>query len=99
MPDLAFNLFSLMAAHTRGVGFATDDKDMSVTLADGRLRFWSDGSGYSNYGRRIYPDDDCIPFPLRVPDSIENAKQLALPVPLEVPMVVMTRMKMSSSIT
>ena len=39
VPSLAFNLFSLMAAHTRGVGFATDDKDMSVTLADGRLKF------------------------------------------------------------
>ena len=39
MPDLAFNLSSSMAAHTREVGFATDDEDMSVTLADGRLRF------------------------------------------------------------
>ena len=48
MPDLAFNLFSLMAAHTRGAGFVTDDEDMSVTLADGRLRFWSDGQGLSN---------------------------------------------------
>lgn len=28
-----------MAAHIRGVGFATDDKDMSVTLVDGRLGF------------------------------------------------------------
>ena len=37
VPSLAFNLFSLMAAHTREVGF--DDKDMSVTLADGRLKF------------------------------------------------------------
>ena len=45
--DLAFNFFSLMAAHTRGVGFATDDEDISVTLVDGRLRFFSDGSGYS----------------------------------------------------
>ena len=88
MPDLAFNLFSLMAAHTRGVGFATDDKDMSVTLADGRLRFWSDGSGDSNYGRRIGPDDDYIPFSLSVPDPIENPVQPALPVPLGVPVVV-----------
>ena len=30
VPDLAFNLFSLMTAHTRGVGFVTDDEDMSV---------------------------------------------------------------------
>ena len=47
VPDLAFNLFSLMAAHTRGVSFTTDDSDKSVTLLDGRLRFWSDGTGYS----------------------------------------------------
>ena len=26
-PDLAFNMFSLMAVHTSGVGFATDDED------------------------------------------------------------------------
>ena len=87
MPDLAFNLFSLMAAHTRGVGFATGDKDMSVTLVDQRLRFWSDGSGYFNYGRRINPDDDCIPFPLSVPDPFENPVQPALHVPLGVPVV------------
>ena len=38
LPSLAFNLFPIMAAHTRRVGFATDDEDMSVTLADGRLK-------------------------------------------------------------
>ena len=59
---------------------------MSVTLVDGRLRFCSDGSGYSDYGRRIDPDD-YIPFPLWVPDSIENAMQPALPVPLGVPVI------------
>ena len=74
-----------MAAHTRGAGFATDAAEMRVTLADGHLRFWSDGSGYSNYGRRIDPDDDYIPFPLSVPDPIENAVQPALPVPLGLP--------------
>ena len=75
-----------MVAHTRGVGFATDDEDMSATLPDGHLRFWSDGSGYSNYGR-IDPDDDYIPFPLPVPDPIENPVQPALPVPLGFPMI------------
>ena len=50
VPGLAFNLFPLRAAHTRGVGFATDDKDVSVTLADGRLQVWSDGSEHYNYG-------------------------------------------------
>ena len=78
VPDLAFNLFSLMAAHTRGVGFATDDEDMRETLVDGRLRFWIDGSGYSNYGRRIDPDNNYIPFPLSVPQSIENFMQPVL---------------------
>ena len=87
VPDLAFNLFSLMAAHTRGIGFTTDDVDMSVTLVDGRLRLSSDGSSYSNYGRRIDPDDDCIPFPLSVPDPIENAGQPSLPAPLGFPVV------------
>ena len=58
-----------------------------MTLVDGRLRFWSDGSGYLNYARRIDPDDDHIPFPLSVPDPIENSVQPALPVPLGVPVV------------
>ena len=57
-----------------------------MTLVDGRLRFWSDGSGYSNYGRRIGPDDD-IPFSLSVPEPIENAVQPALPVPLVFPVI------------
>ena len=39
VPSSAFNPFPLMAAHTRGVGFAIDDKDRSVTPADGRLKF------------------------------------------------------------
>ena len=85
VPSLAFNLFSLMAAQTRGVGFATDDKGMSVTLADGRLKVWSDGSGYCNYGRRIDPGDDYIPFPLSVPEPIENVEQPAHPISLEFP--------------
>ena len=82
MAELAFNLSSSMAAHTRGVGFATDVAETSVTLADGHLRFWSDGSGYSNYGRKVDPDDDYIPFPLSDPDPIENTVQPALPLPL-----------------
>ena len=85
VPSLAFNLFSSMAAHTRGVGFATDDKDMGVTLADGRLKFWSDGSGYCIYGRRIDLDDGYIPFPLLVPEPIENVVKPAHPMSLEFP--------------
>ena len=58
-----------------------------MTLADGRLRFWSDASGYSNYGRWIDPEDDNIPILLSVPDPIENPAQPALPAPLGVPVV------------
>ena len=87
MPDLAFTLFSLMATHIRGLNFALDDKYMSVTLVDGRLRFWSDGSGYLNYGRRIDPDDDYIPFTLSFPNPIENPVQPALPLALGVRVV------------
>ena len=50
-----------MAVDTRGLGFATQDEGMSVTLEEGRRRFWSDGSGYSTYGRRIYSDDYPVP--------------------------------------
>ena len=87
VPDLAFSLFSLLVANTRGVGFATDDEDMSMTLVDGRQRFWSDGSGYSKYGRRIDPDDDYIPFPLSMPEPIESPVQPAVPAPLWFPVI------------
>lgn len=39
VPDLAFDLLSSVVAHTRGVSFATDDSNESVTLLDRRLRF------------------------------------------------------------
>ena len=60
----------------------TDDEDMSAPLVDGRLRVWSDRSGYSNYGRRIESSDHCIPFHLSVPEPIENPVQPALSVTL-----------------
>lgn len=72
VPDLAFNLLSLVAAHTRGVDFSTYDSDKGVALLDGRLRFWRDGSGYSTYCRRNDSDDDCIPSTVVVPESAEN---------------------------
>ena len=37
--DIAFNLFSLVAAHKRGVGFTTEEKDLCISLFTGRLRF------------------------------------------------------------
>ena len=87
VPDLAFSLFSLLVANTRGVGFATDDEDMSMTLVDGRQRFWSDGSGYSKYGRRIDPDDDYIPFPLSMPEPSKSPVQPAVPAHLWFPVI------------
>ena len=56
-----------------------------MILSDGRLRFWSDGSEYSNFGRRIDPDDDYIPFPMLVPEPIKNPVQPAHSVPLVFP--------------
>lgn len=71
-PHEAFKPFPFMTAHPRGVGSTIDDSDMSVTLMDGRLRFWGGVSGYSTYGRRIDPDGNYTHFPLVVPGSIET---------------------------
>ena len=64
VPDLAFDLFSLMAAHKQGVGFTTEEKDLCIFLFNGRLRFEGDGSSYSGFAYRIEPDDGYVPFPL-----------------------------------
>ena len=53
VPELAFNMFSLMAAHKQGVGFMTEEEDLCISLFDGRLRFEGDGSSYSNFAYRI----------------------------------------------
>ena len=42
MPDLAFNLFSLMAAHKLGVGFMIEEEGLCISLFNGRLRFEGD---------------------------------------------------------
>ncbi|CAN0295766.1 unnamed protein product, partial [Laminaria digitata] len=70
VPDIAFNLFSLMAAHEHGVGFMTEKK-LCISLFNGRLKFEGDGSSYSSFACRIEPDDGYVPcrhprFPLRV---------------------------------
>ena len=49
MPDLAFNLFSLMAARKQRVGFMTENEGLCISLFDGRLGFEGDGSSYSNF--------------------------------------------------
>ena len=97
VPALDLNLFFLMAAHKRGVAVVTDEEDMNVILADGRLRVWSDGSGYSTFVKRIDPHDDYIPFPMSVPGPIENPVHPAPSVPLVFsvrPPVVLTRVRL-----
>ena len=57
----------------------TDDEDMSVTLVDGRLRLWSDRSGYSNFGIRInHNNDDYTPFSMWVVEPIETSCSLLI---------------------
>ncbi|CAM9287200.1 unnamed protein product, partial [Laminaria digitata] len=61
MPDIAFNLFSLMAAQKHGVGFMTEKK-LCISLFNGRLKFEGDGSSYSSFACRIEPDDGYVPI-------------------------------------
>ncbi|CAN0450323.1 unnamed protein product, partial [Laminaria digitata] len=77
LPDIAFNLFSLMAAHKHGVGFMTE-KNLCISLFSGRLKFEGDGSSYSSFACRIEPDDGYVPFPLLTPDPSENCVETAV---------------------
>ena len=65
----------------------TGDEHISVTLADGRLRWWSDGCEYSNVGRKSDPDDDYIPFPTSVSEPVEHPVQPAHSVFLGFPVI------------
>ena len=81
VPDLAFNLFSLMAAHKQGVGFTTEAKDLCISLFNRRLRFEGDGSGYSGFADRIELDDGYVPFPLLTPNLHETCLVTIFPLP------------------
>ena len=87
MPDLAFNLFSLMAAHKQGVGFMTGDEGLCISLFDGRLTFEGDGSSYSNFACRIEPGNGYVPFPLLTPDPAEDRVETGCDYPLAFPML------------
>ena len=87
MPKLAFNLFSLMAAHKQGVGFMTEEEDLCFSLFDGRLRFEGDGSSYSNFAYRIEPDNGYVPFPLLTPNLPENNADTGSALPLTFPVL------------
>ena len=75
VPDIAFNLFSLMAAHKQEVRFTTQEKDSCISLFNGRLRFEGDGSSYSGVPYRIQPNDGYVPFPLLTPNPPETCKE------------------------
>ena len=70
VPALSCNLFSLMAARRRGVGFRTAESGMCISLFDGRLRFEGDGSSYSGFSCRIEPNDDCCVLVPNVPPNV-----------------------------
>ena len=70
VPALSCNLFSLMAARRRGVGFRTAESGMCISLFDGRLRFEGDGSSYSGFSCRIEPNDDCCVLLPNVPPNV-----------------------------
>ena len=72
VPDLAFNLCSLMAAHKLGEGFMAEEECSRFSLFNGRLRFEGDRSSYPNFACRIEPDNGYVTFPLLTPDFTEN---------------------------
>ena len=87
MPDLAFDLFSLMAAHKQGVGFMSEDEGLCIYLFNGRLRFEGDGSSYSNFAYRIEPNNGYVPFPLLTPDPAEYRVETGCDFPLAFPVL------------
>ena len=87
VPDLAYNLVSLMAAHKQGVGFTTEDEDLCISLDNERLRFESDGSSYSGFAYRIEPDDGYVTFLLLTPNPPEPCMESGCDFPLAFPVL------------
>ena len=89
VPNLAFNLFPLMAARKQGVGFTTEEKDLCISLFMGWLRFEGDGSSYSGFAYRIETDDGYVPFSLLTPNPpescVESGCDLSLAFPVLAP--------------
>ena len=84
VPEIAFSLFSLMAAHKQGVAFTTEEKDLCISLFSGRLRFGGDASSYYY---RIEPDDGYVPFPLETPNPAETCVGYGCNFPLAFPVL------------
>ena len=82
MPDLAFNLFWLMAAHKQGVGFTTEEKDLCISPFNGRLGFEGGGSSYPGFAYRIQPDNGYVPFPRFTPNPPEPCVESSCDLPL-----------------
>ena len=72
VPDIAFNLFSLMAAHKQGIGFATEQKDLCISLFNGRLIYEGDGSSYSRFAYKMEPYVGYVPFPILSPRALRG---------------------------
>ena len=75
MPDIAFNVFSVIAAHRQGVRFTTEEEALRISPFDGRLGFEGDESSFSGFACRIEPGDGHVPFPLLTPNPPEDCVQ------------------------
>ena len=87
VPEIAFNLFSLMAAHEQAVAFTTEEKDLCISLFNGRLRFEGNGSIYSGFTYRIEPDDGYVPFLFETPNPPETCVEYGCDFPLAFPVL------------
>ena len=65
----------------------TEDEGLCVSLFDGRLRFESDGSSYSNFACKIEPDSGYVPFLLLTPDPAGNRVEAGCDFPLAFPVL------------
>lgn len=84
VPDIALNLFSLMATHEQGARCTTEE-DLCLNLFNGRLKFEGDGCSYSTFAYRVEPDDGYVPFLILVPDSSGNCVETGCDLPLAFP--------------
>ena len=70
VPDLGFNLFSLIAAHQNKMYYRPEEDEITLSLLDGRLRFPFDGASYSKLGYRI-DSNDVIPLSVETSPMME----------------------------
>ena len=86
VPELKFNLFSLVAAHQHRLYFKPEEDEVTLSLLDGRLKFPFDGASYCKLGYRI-DCNDVIP-PSRVLPMMEvQVKHFSDEAPTAVPVL------------